>query len=204
MKKQLMKLKKFNLVMVLMMSLIFIACEAPKSSNLSSSSKKHPVSMSLSSYTVAKFNAIDLLFPKAYAAISDLRFCFKRLRFKRDLPDGVESTDDNIDIELGETSISASGIDLGTVSVPADTYKRIEFDLENDCVAGSTLNSVSLVNDFGTHNTTDRITIKFEGTFVVDGAESVVLDVQNIMDAANSYDGTGTLKDALEAVSGNL
>lgn len=198
--KQMMKL-----LMLTLMSCIFMSCEQSTSSKISKSSGKHPVSMSMSSYTVAKFNAIDLLFPKAYAAISDLKFCFKRLRFKKDLPDGVvDATEDNIDIELGEVQITSSGLDLGTVSVPADTYKRVEFDLERDCVVGSTQNSVSLINDFGTYNSTDRITIKFDGTFIVDGAESVVLDVQNIMDAANSYDGTGTLKDALEAVSGNL
>lgn len=194
-----------NLLILTTMSFILMSCEQPGSSKISKSSGKHPVSMSMSSYTVAKFNAIDLLFPKAYAAISDLKFCFKRLRFKRDLPDGVvDTTNDNIDIELGEMQINSAGLDLGTVSVPADTYKRIEFDLERDCVVGSTLNSVSLTNDYGTYGVTDRITIKFDGNFVVNGAESVVLDVQNIMDAANAYDGTGTLKDALEAVSGNL
>lgn len=197
-----MKKNFFTLMMTLLM-MTFYSCQPPEESKISKS-KKHPVNVNFSSYTVAKFSPADLFFPKAYAAISDLKFCFKRLRFKRDLPEGVESTDDNVDLELGEQQISSSGLNLGTVSVPADTYKRIEFDLESDCVAGQTLNSVSLVNDFGTYSSGSTITIKFDGTFVVDGAESVNLDVQNIMDAANAYDGTGTLKDALEAVSGNL
>ena len=170
----------------------------------SSSGVKRPVSISLSSYTTASYNPLDLIIPSSYAAVSSLKFCFKRLRFKQNLEDTVDPTvEDNIDLDLGQVTISDSGTLLGQVEVPEGEYKRVEFDLEEDC-DDTVKNSLDLINDSGTHSSTDRITIKFEGTFIVDGEETLELGVQNIMSAANAYDGTGSLKDALEAVSGNL
>lgn len=168
--------------------------------------KSYPVHVSLSSYAVAKVGPLDFIFPKAYAAISSVKFCFKRLRFKRLLPhDAPDTSADNIDLSLGELDIAASGTALTTISVPADTYKRVEFDLEPNCVNPGD-NSVTLVNDNGSFSSASTITIKFDGTFVVSGEEALNLDVQNILDAANSFDGMGgvSLKEALEAVSGNL
>ena len=186
----------------------FYSCEQKKESNISSGggAAKHQVNLSMGSYVTAQFSPLSIFVPNAYAVVSDLKFCFKRLRFKRDLPDGQPDTsNDNVDLELGEKVISSSGTLLGSVSVPADTYKRIEFDLEPGC-DGVATNSVSLVNDNGGFSSTSTITIKFEGTFIVDGEENLELGVQNILDAANAYDGLGgqSLKDALEAVSGNL
>ncbi len=202
------KMKQTIVLGILMvMSLSFYSCQEKESSSLSSGgAQKHPVHLSMGGYTTAKFSPMNFIIPSAYAAVSDLKFCFKRLRFKRDLPDGqVDSTNDNVDLELGEKVISDLGTDLGTVSVPADTYKRIEFDLEPGC-DGVATNSVSLVNDSGSFNSTSTITIKFEGTFIVSGEENLELGTQNILDAANAFDGMGgqSLKEALEAVSGNL
>ncbi len=194
-----------RVVMLLILSFTFVSCQQ-KESNVATT-PSHPVALSMSSYTVAKFSPLDIFVPKAYAAITDLKFCFKRLRFKKELAPGQIDTNDNVDLELGEQVISSAGLDLGSVSVPADTYVRIEFDLERDCM-GTAANSVTLVNDLGVgnHSTTDKITIKFEGTFIVDGAESLVLDVQSIIDAANAYDGQGvqSLKEAMEAVGGTI
>lgn len=192
----------------LLLSLIFIltSCGQQEEETLSSSSSgvKRPVTISLGSYTTASYSPLDFLIPKSYAAVSDLKFCFKRLRFKKELEDTVDETvEDNIDLELGQVTISDSGTLLGTVEVPEDTYKRVEFDLEEDC-DGTIKNSLDLINGSGSFSSTDRITIKFEGTFVVDGEENLELGVQNILSAANAYDGVGSLKDALEAVSGNL
>lgn len=44
----------------------------------------------------------------------------------------------------------------------------------------------------------------FDGVFVVDGSETIQLGIQDILNAANAYNGTGTLKDAMEGVSGSL
>ena len=194
-----------NLGTALLISTVLVSCQQQKDSSLtSSSSRSYPVNLSMGSYAVAKTSPLDFLIPSAYAAISDLKFCFKRLRFKRDLPDGqADTSNDNVDLDLGQVNMSTSGVLLGQVSVPADTYKRIEFDLEPNC-GGLGENSVDLINDWGTHTSSSTITIKFEGTFVVDGAENLELGVQNIIDAANAYDGVGELKDALEAVSGVL
>jgi hypothetical protein len=63
---------------------------------------------------------------------------------------------------------------------------------------------VYLTNDFGVFSSAEGLKIKFDGVFVVDGSESLQLGVQEILNAANGYNGTGSLKDALESVSGNL
>lgn len=189
---------------LLVLGMMFTSCEQPEESNAVKANQKHPVNLSFSSYSVAKASPFDFLMPSAYAAVSELKFCFKRLRFKRDLPDGQpDTTEDNVDLELGEVVISNSGTALGQISVPADTYKRIEFDVEPDCM-GTTANSISLSNDYGAYSASETITVKFEGTFIVDGEENLELGVQNILDAANAYDGVGSLKDAMEAVSGNI
>lgn len=202
MKNQWKNKKRFNFSAALLIVTTFTACKQPSTSDLVSPSKSHTVNLSMGSYTVAKTSPLDFLIPSAYAAISDLKFCFKRLRFKRDLPDGQPDTsEDNVDLTLGRVTMSNSGVLLGQVTVPADTYKRIEFDLEPNC-GGAGSNSVDLLNDWGAHSSASTITIKFEGTFIVDGTENLELGVQNIIDAANAYDGVGDLKDALETVSG--
>lgn len=188
-----------RLLAILLVSFGLYGC-LPGSDSPFSSSKSYPVSMQLGSYTTASLS--NLFIPEAYAVVSDLRFCFKRLRFKKDLADTVDPTldDDNVDLVLGEVTVSDSGSALATVSVPEGTYYRVEFDLEPECAA----RSVNLSNDFGAFNSTERITIKFEGTFVVNGSETLVLGTQNILNAANGYNGVGSLRDALENVSGDL
>lgn len=195
-----MKIQK-NLFFTIILSQLFVGC-GPMDEDTLANHKKSPVSISLSSYTTAAFNPFDLIIPKSYAAVDSLKFCFKRLRFKKEIEDPNETLDDNIDLDLGQVVISSTGTLLGTVEVPQDTYKRVEFDLENDC-DGTTKNSVELTNGNGSFDTVDRITIKFEGTFVVDGEKTLELGVDNILTAANNYS-SGSLKDALEAVSGNL
>jgi hypothetical protein len=182
----------------------FYSCAKKEESEISNGAAKQPVSLSMGSYTTAKFSPLNFIIPSAYAAVSDFKFCFKRLRFKKDPLDATE-VDDNIDLQLGNIQISNSGTLLGTVNVPAGTYTRIEFDLEPSC-DDVVVNSVGLTNGNGTFNSTSTIKIKFEGTFIVDGVETLELGVQNIMTAANAFDGLGgiSLKDALEAVSGNL
>ncbi|MCM2350917.1 MAG: hypothetical protein NDI69_12920 [Bacteriovoracaceae bacterium] len=189
-----------HLLLTSLMLVNLIACQSNDDSSPVSSIQSYPVSMQLGGYTTASLS--DLIIPKAHAAVSDLTVCFKRLRFKKDINDvsTAETSNDNIDLMLGLVTLSDAGTSLGNVSVPAGTYYRIEFDLESDCNGSS----ASLTNDFGVYNTNSRITIKFEGTFIVDGSESLVLGVQDILNGANAYNGVGDLKDALESISGSL
>lgn len=159
----------------------------------------YPVSISMGSYTTAGLS--NFLIPSAYASVSDLKLCFKRMRFKKDITDVDDPTvDENIDLNFGEVTLSSAGTSLGVVNIPADTYYRIEFDLEPSC-AGK---SMVLSNDFGTYSSTEGMKIKFDGVFVVDGTENLQLGVQDILNAANGYSGPGSLKTAMESVSGDL
>ncbi|MFP5386920.1 MAG: hypothetical protein ACLGHN_12625 [Bacteriovoracia bacterium] len=162
----------------------------------SSGGESYPVSLSMGSYTTAR--VMNFFISEAYANVSDLRVCFKRLRFKTTLDDTIPG--DNIDFPLGEVTLSTSGTLLGSVVVPAGTYYRVEFDLEPEC-AGKSLN---LSNDFGVYSAAETIKIKFDGVFVVDGSTNLELGVQDILNAANAYNGVGTLKETFENVSGNL
>lgn len=199
-------MKVSNLVAILVVSTLLFSCKTEESAP---AQQRHNVQVNFGSYSTASFSPMDLFFPKAHAAVSSLKFCFKRLRFKLNQTDTVNHANhnDNIDINLGQVDISSAGTSLANVNVAAGTYYRIEFDLENDC-DGNTRNSVDLANSEtnSPFSTRDRITIKFDGTFVVDGDKSVELGIQNILDQANSFDGNGgvSLKQALESVSGNL
>jgi hypothetical protein len=178
-----------------------VSCNSGSKSSPVSDTSKYPVSVSMGSYSTAGMFMRNLIIPEAHAAVSDLRLCFKRMRFKKDITDIDDPlVDENIDLELGEVSISGAGTILATVNVPADTYYRVEFDLDPSCAA----NSVYLSNDFGSFTSAEGLKIKFDGVFVVNGSESLQLGVQDILNAANAYNGTGSLKDALESVSGNF
>lgn len=162
------------------------------------------VGLSYGGYSTAKFNFFDLFLPKAHANVSSLTFCFKRLRFKRNIEDELdaETSEDNVDFDLGEVTIDASGTYLGEVVIPEGEYKRIEFDLEDTCPSG---NSISLTNDNGTFTSQDRITIKFEGLFTASDSGTLTLAVQDILNAMNLYDGSGdSLKDTAEAIVGEM
>lgn len=185
---------------ILLVSVALYGCLPSKDDGPVSATPSHPVSMQLGAYTTAGLSSF--LIPDAHAAVSDLRLCFKRLRFKKDLSATLDPllSEDNVDLILGEVAISSAGTALASVNVPEGTYYRVEFDLEPECAA----NSVNLSNDFGVFTSGERITIKFEGTFVVNGAETLILGTQNILNAANAYNGVGSLRDALENVSGDL
>lgn len=186
-------------IITLMLLVNLVGCNSGSDDSVTSSKPSYPVQLSMGSYTTASLS--NFLIPSAYAAVSDLKVCFKRLRFKTSVDDTLPDTgEDNIDFALGEVTLSTSGTLLGTVNVPEGTYYRVEFDLEPVC-AGKSLN---LSNDFGVYSSVDTIKIKFEGVFVVDGSTALELGVQDILNAANAYNGAGTLKDAFEAVSGDM
>lgn len=199
---------------LLLMSLI--GCQVQNDSS-SSSNGTHKVTLTLGAYNTASL--MDYLIPSAYANVSELKACFKRLRFKKTLSDSPSSSmddssssddsrssddsindvEDNIDFNIGEVTLTSSGTLLGSVNLPEGTYYRVEFDLEPSC-AGK---SLKLTNDFGTYSSTENIKIKFDGVLVIDGSKNVELGVQNILDAANAYN-SGSMADHFENVSGSL
>jgi hypothetical protein len=138
-------------------------------------------------------------------AVSSLKMCFKRLRFKlageATNPD-PEQDEDNIDFYLGEVAISDLGTTLKSVALPVGTYKRIEFDLDDDCSSG---NSMSLTNSHGSFETSDRITIKFNGTFVHDGSEADLgMNIQAIVTALKDVQSDNDIEDEAESVDGSF
>lgn len=138
-------------------------------------------------------------------AVTDLKMCFKRLRFKTETDSNTTdpmNDSDNIDLFLGEVSISSTGTDLGEVSVPKGTYTRVEFDLEKDCTSGY---SLIMTKDTTTYQTEDRITIRFEGTFVVDeNSETLEMGIEQIISALDTVTNSTQIKDQAESASGSF
>jgi len=142
----------------------------------------------------------DALIPSAFANVSNVKFCFKRLRFK---PDSV-TNGSNHDLLLGEISIDPNGTNLLTVSVPEGTYGRVEFDLEKECEGTPLKPSVTFTNNFGTFSTQDNMTIKFDGVFVVSADSTLTLNIDVLLDALDTVNADNAIKTTLEAVSGDF
>lgn len=164
------------------------------------------IAVQFGSYTTAgkSNNLLRLLLPEAQASVSNLKLCFKRLRFK--MADEATSSDpavdsDNIDFNLGEIDITSGSTALGVITLPKGNYKRVEFDLENSCANGK---SINLVNSNGSYSSTERITIKFEGDFTASADGTLTLGVQQILTQLNSYSAAVSLKTSAEAISGVL
>ena len=157
------------------------------------------VDMKFAAYNSSFAAKLRRLFIKdAVAGVSSFEMCFKRLRFK--LESG--SVGDSTDLAIGRVSIDPLGTPLGTVDVADAVYKRVEFDLENDCEnAGAP--SVYIVNDYGTFQTNDRMTIKFEGSFTP-SQEDLIMAIQAIVDQAKTVTSDSEIKTKLEGVSGTL
>jgi hypothetical protein len=143
------------------------------------------------------------IIPSAQAAVSDLRLCFKRLRFKKDKSATADDSGSaNVDFSPGEVTLSTGGNSLGTVVIPSATYRRIEIDLEPNCPNSSSGLSVRTTNNTGTYSSTQHIQIKFEGTFVADDKTKVLnLDFQNIITAMDSVTNSSQIKNKLEDTS---
>jgi hypothetical protein len=138
-------------------------------------------------------------------AVSSLTMCFKRLRFK--LENEVTNPDpsqdeDNVDFYLGDVAISNLGTTLDAIHLPKGTYKRVEFDLDNDCPSGK---SVQLTNSNGSFTSTSSMTIRFEGTFVHTGAiADLNLEIQQIVSALNTVTSPSQIKSKAEGVDGSF
>lgn len=191
--------KSLNVITISALLLLNVACKE-ESAPLTKNTAR--ISLQMGSYSVASYNIFDLLFPQAHAAIGSLTLCFKRVRFKLADTDSVSGQDDNVDFNIGEISVDGGVVDLGSLELPkGKTYKRLEFDLESSCAGGK---SIDLVNDNGSYSTTDRITIKFTGTFTANDGSIMTLGPQNLATALNSFNGSGDLKTIAEGASGSF
>lgn len=132
-------------------------------------------------------------------AVASLVMCLERLRFKTASIGGDE---EDIDVYLGEVTLSPSGTDLPDIEVPYGTYERIEFDLDEDCASGR---SLQVQNGNGFFFSTDNITIRFEGNFTADEASaSLELFIQNIVSALNTVASNSQVRSKAEGASGSF
>ena len=175
----------------LVMALLFsVGC----ASSQGTSSGNPVVAMKFAAYNSAASSkaseAVDAL------AVSSVKMCFKRLRFKQ------ASGDSNVDLALGEVTLSPSGTQLASVAVPAGTYTRIELDLEDGCGSGE---SLSVTNGNGSFATDDGMTIKFDGSFTYTGdSRSLELAVQAVVSALGAVTNSSQLRSAAEGASGSF
>ncbi len=146
----------------------------------------------------------QIIIPSAYAAVTNAYFCFKRLRFKTDSSD--ETTDDNIDVNIGRVAIDPNGTNLVSVTIPSGVYRRIEFDLEEECNDVASTPSVEFTNGLApfNHSTSDRMTIKFEGTFTATADTSLDLDIDAFFDTMDTINDGNDIKNQFEALSGDF
>lgn len=182
---------KTYLLMILMIAIA--GCDP----NSKGTSTGNPVRLNIQSYSSSLAGKVGS------QAVTDLKFCFKRLRFKTASsvtnPDPTQDSD-NIDLNLGEVTISSQGTTLGEVTVPEGIYSRVEFDLEDNCSGLS----ARVVNSNGVFQTTERIQIKFEGTLQVSAGTTVNLDIQAIISALNTVNSDSQIRSKAESVSGSL
>lgn len=142
----------------------------------------------------------DAFIPSSHAAVGNIKFCFKRLRFKPD----SSSAGSNYDLQIGEVSIDPNGTNLLTLKIAPGTYQRVEFDLENECDNVPGKPSVTFTNDNGTFSTQDRMTIKFDGVFVVDGTETLDLNIDALLDNLELVNNDTQIKTSLESATGDF
>lgn len=147
---------------------------------------------------------VPILVPDASAAISQVKMCFKRLRFKQEgqsTSSDPTQDQDNVDLTLGLVTLSTTGTDLKSVEVPSAIYTRVEFDLEDGCGVGYSL----YVDNSGIYQTTDRITVKFSGTFDSKQSGGVLsMSIQSIISSLSSVTNGNQLKNLAENASGSF
>ena len=128
--------------------------------------------------------------------VSNLKMCFKRLRFKP-----VSGIVDNIDLILDEVAIATTGQLITTASVPPGTYSRVEFDLDTHCASAK---SVQVVNSAGSFTSNETMTIRFDGNLVLTGSQNLDLNIQAIISALNTVTSNADIKVKAESVGGNF
>ncbi len=195
--------KTKSLLPSLLLAGILIGCGAKPADG----TKNLNIQLQMGSYSTVQ-NQAPLIWKllgvkEANAAVTSLKMCFKRLRFKTtDVDTAAPDTDgDNKDFFIGEVLVSSAGAVLGGITIPEGTYRRIEFDLDSSCASGK---SIQLTNGNGTFSSVDRITIKFSGNFTASADGALTLGVQTILNQLNSYNAPATLKTTAESISGVL
>lgn len=145
-------------------------------------------------------NTLDALISPAHATVSNVKFCFKRLRLK---PDSVTDGED-FELALGQVNIDPNGTTLLTVSVPPGIYQEIEFDLTKDCDGVAGKESVSLTNNNGSFSTIEDMTIEFDGNYTVNSAGTLTLDIDPLFDALVLVTANSQIKSSLEDANGDF
>ncbi len=134
-------------------------------------------------------------------AVSMLRFCFKRVRFKVDSSDSAADAS-SYELEVGDVLFQNDVEALETLEIPVGTFERVEFDLDDHCATAS---SLQVSNDHGTFSTDDHITIKFEGLFTVEkDTKNWIFLLDALLVAMDSINDGAQIKAAAEAVSGDF
>jgi hypothetical protein len=193
-------MKQFIAVLMISVSFLLEACAPPGGQGTSTGNPFVQLKIaSFNSTLSVQKNELEA------QALNSLKFCFKRVRFKKSgettTPDPANDSS-NLDFYLGEVSISSLGTTLQSINLPAGTYTRVEFDLEDKCPSGK---SVQLVNSHGSFSTDDRITIKFEGTFVHSSVdETLNLGIQQIVTKLNTVTNSSQIRNRAESVSGDF
>lgn len=144
--------------------------------------------------------ASDYLIPSARAAVSNTKFCFKRLRIKPD----SSSTVGDIELSLGQVDIDPAGTSLITVRVAEGTYRRVEFDLDKECDGVPGKPSVLFTNGNGTFSTLDTMTIRFDGAYTVSATGTLTLDIDALLDALDLVTANNQIKTSLENAPGDF
>lgn len=151
-----------------------------------------------SSMTSASINPLEVVNP---LAVLRLDLCFKRLRFKPTTDSTNSWTEDNIDFNPGNISFTGAELNLGSVPLPEGLYDRVEFDLDDRCSTGS---SVEVQNTAGTFSTASGMSIKFDGVFSHQSDSVLSLNLFSLIAAADTVTADNDIKDALESVEGSL
>lgn len=146
------------------------------------------------------WKASELIIPSAKAAVSNTKFCFKRLRIK---PESNSLVSD-IELALGQVDINPAGTSLLTVTVPVGTYRRIEFDLDKECDGVAGKPSVMFTNGNGTFSTLDTMTIRFDGAYTVSATGTLTLDIDALLDALDLVTANNQIKTSLENAPGDF
>lgn len=187
-----------KIFLISIVSILLVSCSSDKGT----STGNPLVSLKFDSFnSTLAFKTSDI----EAQAVTSLKMCFKRLRFKianeATNPD-PEQDEDNIDFYLGDVTISSLGTNLDSINLPRGIYKAIEFDLNDDCPSGY---SLQVTNGTGTYRTDDRITIRFEGTFVHNGTNpDLGLNIQAIVSALNTVGSDGQIKNKAQNARGSF
>ena len=141
----------------------------------------------------------DLIIPPAHAAISNLKMCFKILKFKPDsTTDGA-----NYELKVGQVDINPSGTNLLTVAIPPGTYQQIDFELDKDCDEVIGKPSVSFMNNNGAFFTDESMTIKFQGSYTVSETGTLTLNIDQLLDTIETVTANNQIKINLESAIGD-